>query len=203
MKLSKKQANPVLPATEPTPTKPAETKSPATEEDKQVTEGINEAKPEPFQLIPPFKISGKTKGMAKAAGIDLDSIEAMGPRINAWAAEMEEFKRLVLTALPQLPTETIKLLRAEAEKQRAEMMQQPQQNQAAGQPPNPWGMLGQFLPALMGGGGGGGVSDEITKQVIDAGIKQMFAGTRLLEAIQTKIMADMGAKAVTEAVTPK
>jgi hypothetical protein len=65
------------------------------------------------------------------------------------------------------------------------------------------GALGQMAPAILqaiSGGGGGGLSDEIMKKVVDAGISQMFAGTKLLETIQQKILADMGAKAVTEAL---
>ena len=65
------------------------------------------------------------------------------------------------------------------------------------------GLLPQLLPMLTGGSGGGALSDEITKSVIDAGLKQMFAGTRLLETIQNKIMTDMGVKVVTEATTLK
>lgn len=199
--MSKKPLTNAQPAKEPTPTeKPVDQKLPETS-----AEDLQTSSPEPFQLIPPFKISGKTKGMAKAAGIDLDSIEAMAPRMNEWASSVEQRLNVIINAIPQLPLETIKLLRAEAEKQRSEIMQK---TPAAAEAPaagnaNIMSAIAQFLPMITGGGAGGGVSDEITKQVIDAGIKQMFAGTRLLEAIQTKIMADMGVKAVTEAVTPK
>jgi len=166
-----------------------------TESEKQTSS------PEPFQLIPPFTIPGKAKTMAKAAGFDLSGIEEMGPTINKWAGSVEERLNVIINAIPQLPAETIRLLKAEAEKQRAEMTQRAPMGAAApAQGSDLMGMIAQFLPQVLGGGSSG-LSDEITKQVVDAGIKQMFAGTRLLEAIQTKIMTDMGVKAVTEAVT--
>lgn len=199
MKLSEKKKKNAQAATEPEPTEPERPKSPATEEDRQIAEEINEAKA-PFQLIPPFKIGGKAKGMAKAAGVDLSGVEAMAPRINEWASSVEERLNIVIAAIPNLPMETVKVLRAEAEKQRAEIARTQTPDAPASQGGGMLGALAQFLPMLAGGGGSGGVSDEITKQVVDAGIKQMFAGTRLLEAIQTKIMTEMGVKAVTEAV---
>jgi aspartate aminotransferase-like enzyme len=72
------------------------------------------------------------------------------------------------------------------------------------QPPTPptsggAGALEQLLPQIMqavGGAGNSGFGDEITKKVMEAGLNQMFAGTRLLEAMQTKMLANMGAKVV-------
>ena len=156
--------------------------------------------PIPFQLIPPFKISAKAKGMAKTVGIDLSSVEEMAPRMNDWAGSVEKRLDFIISAIPQLPIETIKLLKAEAEKQRSEMTQKAPMGAAApAQGGDLMSMIAQVAPMLLGGGSSG-LSEEITKQVVDAGIKQMFAGTRLLEAIQTKIMTDMGVKAVTETI---
>jgi hypothetical protein len=226
VKLSEKKKLNAQPAKEPAPTKDLEgeragfsrqaeqvssekeisldTKAPNLSRNAEQT-----SSPEPFKLIPDFKISGKAKTMAKSVGIDLSSIEEMAPRMNDWAASVEQRLNLLVTAIPELPMATIKLLREEAEKQRAAMTQQAQTFAGtAGQPAKGGFDIGSIVEVLkqtgvLGGGGGSGVSDEITKQVIDAGIKQMFAGTRLLETIQNKIMTDMGVKAVTEAVTPK
>lgn len=200
--MSEKKTKNVLPATEPTPTEShgVTDEAPLVRDDS--VSKSNEAKPEPFQLIPPFKISGKAKGMAKAAGVDLQGVEEMAPRINDWASSVELRLNAIIGAIPNIPLETVKILKAEAEKQRAEMMQRTQMP-TAGAPAQGGDLisvLAQVAPMLLGGSSGG-ISDEITKQVIDAGIKQMFAGTRLLEAIQTKIMTDMGVKAVTETIS--
>ena len=119
----------------------------------------------PFQLIPAFSIPKKAKGMAKAAGIDLEGVENMAPLINNWASSVEErlnantgLLKQIIEAIPNLPEQTIKVLKAEAEKQRAEMMQQRQiQPQPQGQPQSGGGvdmlsMVSQFLPMLTGAG---------------------------------------------------
>ena len=208
--MSKKQSQNVPAATEPTPTEQAssvEASGSPIKAGSPAAEAEQTSSPEPFQLIRPFKIPGKAKGMAKAAGIDLSEVEEMGPKINEWAGSVEKRLDIILAAIPNLPMATIELLRKEAEKQRSEIMQKTPV--AAEAPAGKGGFdIGSVLEILkttgiMGGGGSSGVGDEITKQVIDAGIKQMFAGTRLLETIQNKIMTDMGVKAVTEAVTPK
>lgn len=64
------------------------------------------------------------------------------------------------------------------------------------------GSILQFLPQILGGGGSSNqLGDDLTKKVLDAGLDQMFAGTQLLKAIQTKMMTEMGVKAVTQTLT--
>lgn len=67
--------------------------------------------------------------------------------------------------------------------------------------------MGQVIPFLMqlmgAGGGSSALGDELTKKVIDAGLEQMFAGTALLKAMQTKMLADMGAKAIKDSFEKK
>lgn len=190
------------PATNEPEPKPECPPSPATTEDKQAAEEINEAKPEPFQLIPSFKISSKAKGMAKTVGIDLSSVEQMAPRINDWAASVEQRMNAILEAIPQLPAETIKALRAEAEKQRSQIQQQ-QTAQPAADPSTGFniGSLMQLLPQVLGSGSGGNaLNEEIQKKIVEAGLQQMFAGTELLKAMQTKMLANMGAEVVQKAM---
>lgn len=191
--MSKNQQKNAPAATDTKPTEPEAPESSATEEIDW------KAEPpaviiKPFQLIPPFKISGKAKSMAKGVGIDLSSVEEMAPRMNEWASSVEERLNVILTAIPNIPAETVRYLQQEAAKQRA---QQPVPS-GVPQGADPLGGLGglmQILPALLGSGGSG-LEGEITKKIIEAGMNQMFAGTRLLEAMQTKMLANMGAKEV-------
>lgn len=192
-----------------------QTQNAPTATEKQPTEPTPVAQPEPFVLIPPFKIPSKAKGMAKAAGIDLGSIEEMAPRMNTWAASVEDrlsannkLLSQIVEAIPNLPTATIQLLRAEAEKQRAEVMAQrtqqaaPTAAQSQGTPDVMSILLPEMMKALGGAQASGGLEGEITKKVIEAGLNQMFAGTRLLEAMQTKMLANMGAKEVEKLAMP-
>ena len=216
MFMTEKTKKTALPVTDTKPTKP---KSPATEEDEQVSRDMTESETavvpndgkkvileetvvqsEPFQLIPPFKISGKAKSMAKGVGIDLSGIEEMAPRMNEWASSVEQRLNVILTAIPNIPAETVRYLQQEAAKQRAEMAQRAQpdyqpQVQQTGEALGGLGGLMQILPAILGSGGNI-LEGEITKKIIEAGMNQMFAGTRLLEAMQTKMLANMGAKEV-------
>jgi hypothetical protein len=159
-----------------------------------------------FELIPAFKIPAKAKGMAKAAGIDLGNVEEMAPRINEWAGSVEERLNVIIAAIPNLPAKTIELLKAEAQKQREEMAQRAQATAV-----NPSGLGGDALGTIgtiaqlakeMGivGGGSNPLGDEITKKVIEAGLNQMTAGTRLLEAMQTQMLSKMGAQIVQQTV---
>ena len=209
--LSEKQKNPAQPATENTPTKQTSSEADSTLNTKPGDLGgraEQTSSPEPFQLIPPFKISGKAKSMAKGVGIDLSSVEEMAPRMNSWASSVEERLNIILGSIDNIPAKTIEVLKAQAEQARAEYAAKAQaQAPAAGAPAQGGGMmesLGQFLPAIlqMAGGGSGGYEGEITKKVMEAGLNQMFAGTRLLEAMQTKMLANMGAKVV-EDMIPK
>lgn len=84
----------------------------------------------------------------------------------------------------------------------AEQFEQKQQAGDAKQPTGNAGLMagaGQILPLIMqmmGNSGANPLGDELTKKVMEAGLEQMFAGTQLLKAMQTKMLADMGAKVV-------
>ena len=174
--MSKKPLTNAQPAKEPTPTEQASSVTAPLMDTKPGDPQLNAeqtSSPEPFQLIPDFKISGKAKTMAKTVGIDLSSIEEMAPRMNDWAASVEQRLNLLVTAIPELPMATIKLLREEAEKQRAAMTQQTFQPQApqgtAGQPAKGGFDIGGIMEILKTTGimGGGNPANEKMTRFFD------------------------------------
>jgi hypothetical protein len=58
-------------------------------------------------------------------------------------------------------------------------------------------LIKQFLGT---GSGNTTLGDELTRKVIDAGLEQMTMGTQLLKTIQSKMMSELGSKAVAEVI---
>lgn len=112
------------------------------------------------------------------------------------------FSKLVDRITPMIElSDQIRQRQQQAEQKQQEGGAKPQTGNA-----NLMAGAGQILPLIMqmmGGGGSNPLGDELTKKVIDAGLQQMFAGTELLKAMQTKMLADMGAKAVKESFDSK
>ena len=143
--MSKKQSQNAPAATDTKPTEQMSSEkeiSPNSPMEQSALASEQTSSPEPFQLIPPFKISGKAKGMAKAAGINLESIEEMAPRMNEWASSVEQRLNVILAAIPNIPAETVRYLQQEAAKQRAEMQQRAQQQPQQAQAGDMMGQIG-------------------------------------------------------------
>jgi hypothetical protein len=168
--------------------------SEAQDPELQTEQMSNEVESQPFQLIPPFKISNKAKGMAKAAGVDLNNVEAMAPRINDWAASVEDRLNTIISAIPNLPAQTIELLKAEAEKQRQAAMQQMQATGRTVPPQGGMGNIGSFLQMIAPFLGGGGGDSELNALAKKALMSQINMGTAITNAVVSKIIG----KATTE-----
>lgn len=144
------------------------------------------------ETVPPIQIPPKVLEQAAALGIDLK-------QIVDWAKSMEDFKNVAMQNFEIIQKSFNEL------KPLIKLSKQAAQAQAAPSGQAPTGALGglqalaPFLQ-MFSGGGGNALGDEVTKQIIQSGLNQMNAGTKLLEAIQTRIMAKVGAKAVEEAM---
>lgn len=167
---------------------------PVTEEKPETS---SEQPEEPFQLIAPFKISGKTKSMAKAAGLDLSQIETLATRINEWASVVEKRFEYLSHYLEDQGQKLQPLINLSQQvKQR--------QEQGQGTTAGPQGIdIGALLPLIQqfaGGGGSNPLSEQITQQIVNAGLDSMFAGQKFLKAVQDKMLSNMGAKIVEDSL---
>lgn len=167
---------------------------PATEKEKPPSEP--EAAPQEAEsaavvpeAVSPIQIPPKVLEQARALGVDLGQI------VN-WAQSVEQRLNIVLNALPEMPAQTIKLLKEEAEKQRAAAVAQMQQNPQA-QGGNPLAFIGQILPAIMGGGGGDSELAELGKKAL---MSQISMSTAITNAVVAKITGKATSD-VAEAVT--
>jgi hypothetical protein len=170
---------------------------PVTEELPEESEAAPQEAPGPAvvpEAVSPIQIPEKVLEQAKALGIDLK-------QVVDWALSVEQ-KLVIAEKNFQKIGEF--LTRMEPLVKLSEQVKQQQATGATAPVQASGGFdLMRILEAITkftgGGGGSNPLGDEITKKVIEAGLSQMFAGTKLLETIQTKMMADMGAKMVTEA----
>lgn len=162
----------------------------------QTAEAPNEEVEEPqqFQLIPEMHVDKKTKVMAKKFGIDVDALEQIPLRINAYVAENE--KRWAIMAQQQ---ENLKPLL-----QLGQQLAQRQQTQepAVAAPQANAGMMGalapilQMLPSFLGSGG--------DNQFQELAQKSLLSQIRMSQAITDAVVAKITQKAtsdVAEAVT--
>jgi len=156
---------------------------------------VTEKAPENSQdnpSAPPVTTDGKQGEVQAAQPSPKVTTEQRLERIEALITEHESNFRQVETAFQQL-TPLIQLSQQIAEKQK-QAAENPQAAQARG---------GIAVADLLGiakelglGGGGNPLGDKLTEQVVEAGLKQMFAGTRLLETMQDKFLSEWGAKTV-------
>lgn len=148
------------------------------------------------KAVSPIQIPQKVLDQAEAFGIDLNQIVNWAKNVEARFSEIEKWSQDVSKLVSDLqPLVTVSQQIAQQQTAQPPSETKPNSGGIASVLNSP---LLQLLPSLLGNQSNP-LTEALQQKIIESGLKQMTAGTTLLEAMQRKILSDMGAKIATEA----